>query len=91
MPERRLDRPPDVPLEPVPGGQIPLGDLRIPVEQLGDGRTGLGLAPGRDLLEQLAELDLRGNLGLAGLPEPDLAACQRVLAGRIPDAPGPAR
>jgi hypothetical protein len=42
MPERRLDRPPDVPHEPVPGGKIPLGHLRILVEQLGDGRAGPG-------------------------------------------------
>jgi hypothetical protein len=91
MSEGWLDRPPDVPLEPGPGGQIPLRDLRILVEQLGDGRAGLRPTPGHNLLEQLAELNLRGNLGLAGLPEPDLTTGQRVLPCVHLDTPGPAR
>jgi hypothetical protein len=90
MPESRLYRPPDVPLESVPGGKIPLGHLHVLIEQLGDGRAGLRLTPGRDLLEQLAELNLRGNLRFAGLPEPDLTTGQRVLPGVHLDAPGSA-
>jgi hypothetical protein len=90
LPERRLDRPSDVPLKTRPGGQIPLGYLRILIEQLGDGRAGLRLAPGRYLLEQLAELDLRGKRRLARLPEPDLATGQRVLPGVHLHAPGSA-
>ena len=42
-------------------------------------------------LEQPAELDLRLDLGLAGLAEPELAAGQRVLAGAHPGTPRPAR
>jgi hypothetical protein len=68
---------------------MPLRDLRILVEQLSDGRAGLRLTPGHNLLEQLAELNLRGNLGLAGLPEPDLTTGQRVLPCVHPDTPGP--
>jgi hypothetical protein len=74
MPERRLDRPPDVPFKTRPGGEIPLGHLHILVEQLGDCHAGLRLAPGHNLLEQPAELALRGDLDLAGLPELDLMA-----------------
>jgi hypothetical protein len=33
----------------------------------------------RGLLEQFAELDLRRRLGLACLPQPDLAAGQRSI------------
>jgi hypothetical protein len=51
----------------------------------------VGLASRRSLLEQLAELDLRRPLGLAGLAEPDLPARQRIGPGVHLHAPGPAR
>ena len=41
--------------------------------------------------EQAAELDLCLDLGLAGLPEPELAAGQRILPGVHLGTPRPAR
>src|SRR6516162_9310687 len=81
MPERWLDHPPDVDLIRLARGQIPISDLEVPVNQLRHGSVRLGLAARCGLLEQLAELDLRGPFGLAGLPQPDLTARQRVGAG----------
>ena len=49
-----------------------------------------GLASRCGLLEQLAELDLRGPFGLACLAEPDLAARQRVGTGVHLHTPGSA-
>ena len=72
VPERRLDHPPDVDLVRLPGRQVPVGDLGVPVHQLRHGGVRLGLAASRGLLEQPAELDLRGPFGLAGLPQADL-------------------
>ena len=85
-----FDRLPDVPLVSLPGGQVPLGERGVLVQQLSHGSAGLGLPAGLRLLEELPELDLRANLGLAGLPEPDLTAGQRVLPGLHLDAEGPA-
>ena len=67
----------------------PPGCRHVLVEQLGhvDGRVGLPPGPGHG--EQLAELDLRGPLGLAGLAEPDLPAGERVGSGAHRGAPGP--
>jgi len=59
--------------------------------QAGHGGVRLGLASRRGLLEQLAELDLRRPFGLAGLPQPDLPARQRVGPGIDLHAPGSAR
>jgi hypothetical protein len=42
-------------------------------------------------LEQFAELNLRLDLGPTGLPEPELAAGQRILPGVQPRMPPPAR
>jgi hypothetical protein len=42
----------------------------------------------RKLLEQLAELNLRGKLGLASLPEPEFTTCQRILRGIHLEPPG---
>ena len=68
VPESGLDHPPDVELVRLPGRQVPAGDLRIPVHELGHGGVRLGLASRRGLLKQLAELDLRRPFGLTGLP-----------------------
>jgi hypothetical protein len=51
------------------------------VPELGHGGVRLGLASRSGLLEQLAELDLRGPFGLTGLPQPDLSARQRISPG----------
>jgi hypothetical protein len=64
VPESGLDHPPDVNLVRLPGRQVPVGDLGVPVHQLRHGGVRLGLASRRGLLEQLAELDLRGPFGL---------------------------
>jgi len=81
VPESRLDHPPDVDLVRLPGRQVPVGDLGVPVHQLRHSGVRLGLAPRRGLLEQLAELDVRGPFGLAGLPQADLPARQRISPG----------
>ena len=81
MPESRLDHPPDVDLVRLPGRQVPVGDLGVPIHQLRHGGVGLGLAASRGLLEQLAELDLRGPFGLTGLPQADLPTRQRISPG----------
>jgi hypothetical protein len=60
---------------------IPIGDLRVPVHELGQGGVRLGLAPRSGQLEQLADLDLRRPFGLTDPPQPDLAARQRVGPG----------
>ena len=72
-------------------GHVPPGDRDVLVEQLGDGDVRVGLPSCPREREQLAELDLRLDLGLAGLPEPDLAAGQRVLPGVYLGTPRPAR
>src|SRR5215472_136147 len=56
----------------------------VPVEQLGDRDVRIRVPPSLRELEQPAQLDLRLDLGLAGLPEPELAAGQRVLPRRTP-------
>ena len=45
------------------------------------GGVRLGLAPRRGLLEQPAELDLRGPFGLTGFPQADLPTRQRISPG----------
>jgi hypothetical protein len=55
------------------------GCRHVLVEQLGHGDGGIGLPPGLRHREQLAELDLRGPLGLACLAEPDLPAGERSV------------
>jgi len=79
--QSRLNRTADVPEVRLARGQVPPGDRHVLVEQLGDGDIRVGLPPGAGELEQPAELDLRFDLGLAGLPEADLAPGQRVLPG----------
>jgi len=74
-------RPWRVDLVRLSGRQVPVGDLRIPVHELGHGGARLELAPRVSLLEQLAELDLRRPLCLACLPQPDLSARQWVGPG----------
>src|SRR6266704_3603833 len=81
VPESGLDHPPDVDLVRLPGRQVPVGDLGVPIHQLRHGGVRLGLAPRRGLLEQLAEFDLRGPFGLTGLPQADLPARQRISPG----------
>ena len=81
VPESGLDHPPDVDLVRLPGRQVPVGDFDIPVHQLRHGGVRLGLAASRGLLEQLAELDLRGPFGLTGLPQADLPTRQRISPG----------
>src|SRR5690348_13269114 len=78
MPERRLDNTPDVRLISLPRRQVPVGDIGVLIHELGHGCVRLRLASCRGLLEQLAELDLRRPFGLTGLPQPDLAARQRI-------------
>jgi hypothetical protein len=72
-------------------GDVPPCDRQILVKQLGDGDAQIRLPPGPRELKQPAELDLRLDLGPAGLPEPDLAAGQRVLPGVYLGAPRSAR
>jgi hypothetical protein len=72
MPKSGLDHPPDVDLVRLPGRQVPVGDLGVPIHQLRHSGVRLGLASRRGLLERLAELDLRGTFGLTGLPQADL-------------------
>jgi hypothetical protein len=74
----------DDPYDPV--FSAPTGVPRRRVADIGDA----WLTPRRGLLEQLAELDLRGPFGLAGLAEPDLAARQRIDPGVHLHAPGSA-
>ncbi len=81
VPESGLDHPPDVELVRLPGRQVPVGDFRIPVHELGHGGIRLGLASRRGLLEQFAERYLRRPFCLACLPQPDLSARQRVSSG----------
>jgi hypothetical protein len=76
--ERRLDNPSDVSLIRLPRRQVPVGYLGVLVHELGHGRVCLRLASRGRLLEQLAELDQRRPFGLAGLPQADLAARQRI-------------
>jgi hypothetical protein len=90
VPERRLDNPPDVRLISLPRRQVPVGHLGVLVRQLVHGRVRLRLAP-RGLLEQPAEFGLRRPFGLSGLPQPDLAARQRVGPAVDLHPPGPAR
>jgi hypothetical protein len=85
-----LDHPPDIDLVRLPGGQVPVSHLDVPVHELGRGGVCLGLASRCGLLEQLAELDLRRPFGLAGLPQPNLAARQRIGPGVHLHAPGSA-
>src|ERR1700722_7930487 len=61
------------------------------VHEFGHGRVRLGLASRRGLLEQLAELDLRRPFGLTCLPQPDLAARQRIGPSVDLHPPGAAR
>ena len=72
VPESGLDHPPDVELVRLPGRQVPVGDLRVPVHELGHGGVRLRLASRPGLLEQFAELYLRRPFCLACLPQPDL-------------------
>lgn len=81
VPQSGLDHPLDVVLVRLPGGQVPVGDLGVPVHQLRYGGVRLRLAASRGLLEQPAEFDLRGPLRLAGPPQADLPTCQRVGPG----------
>ena len=78
VPECRLDHPPDVSLICLPRRQVPVGHLGVVVHELGHGRVCLGLASRCGLLEQLAELDQCRPFGLTRLPQPDLAARQRI-------------
>ena len=89
-PEGGLDGPADVPEVALPGGHVPPGCRHVLVEQLGHGDGRVGLASRYGLRQQLAELDLRGPLGLACLAEPDLPARQRVGPGVHLHAPGSA-
>ena len=91
MPERRLDNTPDVRLISLPRRQVPVGHRGVLVHELGHGRVGLWLAASLRLLEQPAELDLRRPFGLAGLPQPDLAARQRIGPSVDLHPPGAAR
>jgi hypothetical protein len=72
-------------------GDVPPRDRNAPVEQLGDGDLRVGLPPCPGEYEQPAELDLRLDLGLAGLPEAELAAGQRILPGVRLGTPRPAQ
>jgi hypothetical protein len=89
-PEGGLDGPADVAEVALQGGQVPSGCQHVLVEQLGHGDGRVGLASRCGLLDQLAELDLRGPFGLACLAEPDLAARQRIGPGVYLHAPGSA-
>ncbi len=71
--QRGQDRPPDVTLVRLPGGQVQLGDLHVPVEQLADRHPRVWSAPGCGVLQQSPEGDLSFLLGLDGLPVPKLA------------------
>jgi hypothetical protein len=62
------------------GRQVPRGDFGVAVHQLGHGDVRLGLAPFAGLLEQLAQLDLHGPLGLARLPD----RISRPVSGFLP-------
>jgi hypothetical protein len=75
----------DDPYDPV--FSAPTGVPRRRVADIGDA----WLTPRRGLLEQLAELDLRRRFGLTGLPQPDLAARQRVGPSVDLHPPGAAR
>jgi hypothetical protein len=86
-PQHRLDRAPDVAEVGFRCGHVPPGDRNVLVEQLGHGDVRVGLTSCPREREQPAELDLRLYLGLPGLPEPDLAAGQRVLPGVYLGAP----
>ena len=86
VPQTGLDHPLDVVLVRLPGGQVPIGDLGVPVHQLRHGGVRLRLTISRGLLEQPAELDLRGPFRLAGPPQADLPARQRVSPGVDADA-----
>jgi len=65
--EGRVDGPPDVPEVAFPGGHVPPGCRHVLVEQLGHGDIRVRLPPGLGHREQLAELDLRGPLGVTFL------------------------
>lgn len=91
MPERRLDNTPDVRLISLPRRQVPVGHLSVLIHELGHGRVRLGLASSLCLLEQPAELNLCRPFGLAGFPQPDLAARQRIGPSVDLHPPGAAR
>jgi hypothetical protein len=78
--QRGLDYPPDVGLVSLSSGQVPLGDFGVPVHELRHGDVRLGLAALVGLLEQLAELDLRGPLSLAGFRN----RISRPVIGSVP-------
>jgi hypothetical protein len=58
--------------------QVPVGHLGVLVHELGHGCVRFRLASRRGLLKQLPQLDLRRPFGLAGLPQPNLPARQRI-------------
>ena len=78
--ERGLDGTADVTEVSFLGGNVPPGDGDICVEQLGDGDARIGVPSHPRKLEQPAELNLRLDLGLAGLPEP----ISRPVSGSLP-------
>jgi hypothetical protein len=90
-PECGLDGAADIAEVGLHRGHVPPGHRNVLVEQSGDGDVRVRLPPCPCEREQLAELDLRLDLGPAGLPEPELAAGQRVLPGVYPGTPRPAR
>jgi hypothetical protein len=90
-PERGLDGAADVAEVGLFRGDVSPCDRHVRVEQLGDGDARVGLPSCPRELEQPAELDLRLDLRPASLPEPDLAAGQRVLARVHLGTPRPAR
>jgi hypothetical protein len=89
--QRGLDSAADVTEVGLLRGDVPPCDRQVLVEQLGNGDVRIMLPSGTRELEQLDELDLRHDLGPAGLPEPDLAPGQRVFPCVHPGTPRPAR
>ena len=74
----RLDGAADESLVGLPRGYVPLRDGRVLVQELRDGRVGLGSSALRGFLQQPAEFDVRLLLSLGGGLEADLAPGERI-------------
>src|SRR5271170_5555089 len=64
----------------LPRGYVPLRDRRVLLQELRDGRVGLGGATLAGFLQQPAEFDVRLLLGLSRGLEADLAPGERIDA-----------
>ena len=91
VPQSGLDGAADESLVGLPRGHVPWSDRRILVQELRDGRGGLGGTALGGFLQEPAEFDVRLLLRLGGGLEADLAPGERIGPDVYGDTERPAR